>query len=161
MDDEMNLAEINRERQNAGLSLLTPQFLNVFMRSLPGQMIECFNLVFNAGVTTALEDTLAQRRGTVQAVKIVVMDDTLTNLDQDTFTLNANGVDIITDGPLAYYSPAFEDYNDKREYVTIPQNSSFTLTIDRTNGVGNVFVFIMFYYSPTNILPPASTIAER
>ncbi len=152
---------VNADRQNMGVPWLMPDFQNVFMRSRPGQMIEAFNQSFAAAAIGTLNGTLAQRRGTVQAVRIVAMSSTIGDIDQDTFTLIGNGVEIITDAPLAYYSPLFDSYNNKREYVAIPQNSTFSLRIDRTNGVNPVFVYAMFYYAATMVLPPVKPMDPR
>jgi len=156
-----DLVKVNRDRQNLGAPWLLPEFKNVFMRSLPGTMIETFNRDFPAGGINNLNGTIAQRRGTVQAIRIVAMSNTLADIDQDTFTMEANGAQIFVNTPIAYFTPLFDSYLDKREYVTIPQNSTFNLRVDRTNGVNALFVYIMFYYAPSEVLPPASVSDPR
>lgn len=161
MPNNNSPVEVNDNRLNRGITRVRSDFTNVFIRSLPGQMVEAFQLSAPAAAISTLTNTLAQRRGTVQAVRIVAAHATVADLDEDTFTMDANGVDIFTNAPLIYYSAAFDSYLDKREYVNIPQNSTFNLRVDRTNGVTNIFVYVMFYYSPVPIFLPANPIQER
>lgn len=152
----------NRDRQNLGKPYLMPEFKNVFMRSLPGQMVEAFRMTALTLVTTTLDDIrVAQRRGDVQAIRIVVLNNTIADIEQDLVTVSANGVDIISAAPLAYYSPLFDSYLDKREYVTIPENSTINFSVNRAAGLGTVFCYLILYYSALNVLPPASDTIDR
>jgi len=152
----------NRDRQNLGKPYLMPEFINVFMRSLPGQMSEGFRMAALTLATTARDDIrVSQRRGDVQAIRVIVLNNTIADIERDVVSVSANGVDMISNYPLAYYSPLFDSYLDKREYVTIPQNSTINFSVNREFGLGTVQVYLVLYYSALNVLPPASDTIDR
>ncbi len=161
MPNDLNLAEINRERGNLGIPREPSEFRNVLMRSLPGQMILTFPFRIAAPGIGNFDFDIPQRRGNVQAIRPVFNEAVIADMEQDTFTLSANGVEIFTDDAVSYYTQLFDSYLDKRQYVTIPENSRINITVDHTNGVGTLQGFIQTFYAPEAILPPASALDQR
>lgn len=161
MDNDLSLSEINRERGNLGLPREPSEFRNVFMRSLPGQMVLTFAFSVAAATSDDFDFVIPQRRGNAQAIRPIFTVDTLANIETDTFTLTANGVEIYTDDCVAYYTPIFDSYLDKRQYVTIPENSTINININHAAGVGILTGFIQTFYAPKPVLPPASALEQR
>lgn len=160
MPNDVSLEQINQERSTIGVRGIS-DWNNVFMRSLPGQMVLTFALNIAAPGIGNLEETIPQRRGNAQAIRPIFVNETLASILGDTFTLSANGVEIFTDDSVAYYSPIFDSYRDKRQYVTIPENSRITMTVDHSGGAGVLQCFVQTFYAPLPILPPASAMAKR
>lgn len=160
MPNDVNLEQINQERSTIGIRSIS-DWNNVFMRSLPGQMILTFALRIAAPGIGNLDETIPQRRGNAQAIRPVFVNATLADIEQDTFTLSANGVEIFTNDSVAYYSTLFDSYLDKRQYVTIPENSRITMVVDHAAGANTLQCFVQTFYAPLPVLPPASAMAKR
>lgn len=156
-----NLLKVNQNRAALGVPRETSEWHNVLMRSLPGQMILTFALRIAAPGIGNENFTIPQRRGNVQAIRPIFVNETLASIEEDTFTISANGVEIFTDDSVAYYSPLFDSYLDKRQYVTIPENSVMNVVVDHTGGAGALQVFIQTFYAPKPVLPPGSAMTER
>lgn len=156
-----NALSINASRSEAGIPRVAPVWVNVFMRTLPGTMIKGFAFTAPAAAITKFTFVIPQRRGDVQAILPVFNTVTIGDVARDTFTLFGNGVEIFSDDVVSYYTPVFDSYLDKRQYARIPENSTFTFTVDRTNGLNDLHGVVQTYYSPISIMPPQSVTQNR
>jgi hypothetical protein len=103
-----------------------------------GQLLaQGFNLTAVANTTTSANFTAPTGRGIIKRLSPTVGSNTTADLAASTVTIIVNGIEVIKNANLIYFSSAYQ--NRKEFDVQIPEAATFNVSV--TNGSANAIPF--------------------